>query len=477
MITHAQVRNEIDDAERAFQRCYRILRETPRSRASQNPPDILGLQPTLARTIFGLDQLHSRLSAERKSLVSRKASLNDRWLRARLRRIRNYQDSLAAAASIGRSIGDALAWVFYRDDPDSLAVHLGHAPVRRIPNSVGGRGEVAFINTTQGIDGYFIVYHGITTLLRHGDISVFNLSTRRLAAIGELKAKQIGPKEFSLTVSLIGSSDIRLFELISSRAASVSLDPPASRSDPLPAALRAKLDRQMRGAAPVVTPPKSDKEISHSASSALDGLRRLLTEKPQARVHALKVSDSQVLVRIRQNATRLSSRLIAAPKPRPTHMPPSAMEEFLTILLPEKEENELSIASVLNPGPGYVSIPGVIPFLWWPLPSTSASDLLFHRALVFSVLNMGSIVRKLRSIGLDVERQGRRILARKVLQSSTIEVQRLEYFLSLIIHQCYPEDDVIELISKVLDEIESQGITEPTQIDLRFHQIFGVLPA
>lgn len=477
MITQSEVSTEIDRAERRYLQCFRMMRGATTGRATKGNNEILTFQPNLAKSIFRLDTLHSRLASERKDLVRRKLSLNARWFRARLRKIRDLQEGLATAASIGRSLGDAFAWIFYRDDAAGLAVHSKHAPIRRIPNTVGGRGEVSFIHTTQSIDGYFIIYHGITTMLRHGDISVFNIKTRRLAAIGELKTKRAGPKELSITVSLIGSADQELFDLFDRRPA----NPPQAANNRigqnLPAAIQARLNRQMKAATRVIAPPKSDRDISLATSSSLQGLRRLLQERPREETHAVTISDSQVLVRVRQRDTKLSSRLFTKSGTRSPKLPESLSALVSGILLPARAANDLRISSVLNPRAEYLSIPGIVPLVWWPLPQIVIRRILFHRACVFSVLNIGSIIAKLQSIGLTVEAHGRRLTAKKTVGSSIVEIRRLEYFLALIVNQCYPEDDVIEMMRVVLAEIEAHGITEPAQIDLHFQQIFGEMPA
>jgi hypothetical protein len=307
-----------------------MMRGAAKVRASKGTEEILKFQPSLAKAIFRLDKLHSQLASERKDLVQRKQALSAHWLRSRLRKIRDLQDSLATAASIGRSLGDGLAWVFYREDPASLSAHSTHDPIRHIPNTTGGRGEVSFIQATQAIDGYFILYHGITTLLRHGDLSVFNLKTGRLAAIGELKTTRVGPKELSITVALMGAHDRELFQLLSTP----SREPPGgSRSSfghNLPAAVQARLGNQMHAATRVITPPVADKDISLSTSSPLQGLLRLLKERPRSDSHALKLSDSQVLLRVRQRESRLSARLLKGisnkPRSRPTPLAPSSPE-------------------------------------------------------------------------------------------------------------------------------------------------------
>jgi hypothetical protein len=137
----------------------------------------------------------------------------------------------------------------------------------------------------------------------------------------------------------------------------------------------------------------------------------------------------------------------------------------------------LRISSILSPREEYLSIPGTVPVVWWPIAPTAIRRILLHRTLIFSIINLGSIAAKLRRIGLEVETRGRRLIAKKESGSGTVEIHRLEYFLALIANQCYLEDDVIEMIRVVLQEIEAQGISEPAQIDLHFQQTFGEMPA
>ena len=97
--------------------------------------------------------------------------------------------------AIGRSLGDSFAWFFYHSERKHLEEHLKHERQLHMPPGIGGIGELEFLDKTRVIDNHLVIYHGTTTFLRIGDVSFLDMKTLRLTAIGELKTKEIGPKE------------------------------------------------------------------------------------------------------------------------------------------------------------------------------------------------------------------------------------------------------------------------------------------
>ena len=64
-------------------------------------------------------------------------------------------------------------------------------------------GEIQFIRHVPVVAGHLVLYHGITTFLRVGDVSLISLDgTRRVAAIGELKTRPDHEDEM-LNISLL----------------------------------------------------------------------------------------------------------------------------------------------------------------------------------------------------------------------------------------------------------------------------------
>ena len=74
------------------------------------------------------------------------------------------------------------------------------------PPGIGGRGELAFIDSVY-CETHFILYHGITTFLRLGDISFIERESWRVTHIGELKTVQESLTQGAIKLHLIGEPD------------------------------------------------------------------------------------------------------------------------------------------------------------------------------------------------------------------------------------------------------------------------------
>src|SRR5207237_18409 len=78
-------------------------------------------------------------------------------------------------------------------------------------HGVGGIGEREFLRRFPALDGAMVLHHGITTLLRIGDVSLIDLRTLRVRAIGEIKTakSKTDERQLSITLSLIGDPMVK----------------------------------------------------------------------------------------------------------------------------------------------------------------------------------------------------------------------------------------------------------------------------
>src|SRR5207344_325451 len=71
-----------------------------------------------------------------------------------------------------------------------------------IPFGIGGLGEIEFIRNNPTMGENVVLYHGITNLLRYGDVSLINVRTFDVAAIAELKTKVAKEHEDKLELAV-----------------------------------------------------------------------------------------------------------------------------------------------------------------------------------------------------------------------------------------------------------------------------------
>ncbi|MBN9118365.1 MAG: hypothetical protein J0I06_04250 [Planctomycetes bacterium] len=193
MITQRKVSIAIEEAGRAFQTCWeslRIIRAA--NKESLSADHILEFQPRLAKAIHGLGEMHRAVKSEARETVNRKSFLRPNRFKTRMRILRKYEDALNEAIRVGKAIGDGFAWLFYQGESALLAKHLQHSEITHPPGGIGGRGECRFITDLRVVNGHLVLYHGITSILRLGDVSLVDLKAFKVTGIGELKSDEPG---------------------------------------------------------------------------------------------------------------------------------------------------------------------------------------------------------------------------------------------------------------------------------------------
>jgi hypothetical protein len=202
-----KIKSVFDQSENSFLKCYDTLEKLKglKTADSQVATDLITFQERLALALFEFQKLRNQITTEMQGLVSRKERLSKQWFTGRMKRLAGYAEGIDSAINIGKAIGDAFAWHFYRSNLDLLINQYGH---RRIPGFVfgtGGAGEMAFLTAQKHLDQKLTIYHGTTNILRYGDFSFYDLMTHEISEIGELKTKKVDDKTLELSLTLIAT--------------------------------------------------------------------------------------------------------------------------------------------------------------------------------------------------------------------------------------------------------------------------------
>src|SRR5712692_10155364 len=110
-----RVRTCIDDAERSFLECWQTL-VAMKTLAELEGNALFAFQPTLAAALFKLDDTYRMLIAVRKALIQNKTSHSSTAFAQRMRSLDKGLKGVRSAIDVGRSLGDAFAWAFYKGD-------------------------------------------------------------------------------------------------------------------------------------------------------------------------------------------------------------------------------------------------------------------------------------------------------------------------------------------------------------------------
>jgi hypothetical protein len=468
-ISAQALREALDAAETEFAWCLRVVGAFSGYNAKEiSGDDIVGFQTRLYKPIADLEKLYRRIKREEKRLIREKARFKPHWFAKRMATLAAYSKKIRDGLTLGRAIGDGYAWFFYERDPNLIDEHLKLQPQPLLPADLGGAGERIILENVQGIDGKLLLYHGITSILRIGDITFIDLTTMRVACMGELKTSRIDPKQINISMSLIAGAEDQFptFPISENREAS---EPPAPPS----ASMQRRFERQK-------------KVMQESVVRARDE-RAGLTIEDQMGFHFRELED--VVKRSRPDAFEyvqagegliIGAWRLPSPKSLGSPSPEKALRRMaelakgvpswaMKILDRESQWNSISYAG-LGGDETLTARAFGLPFFAWPVDPDVLADIGFGRVVVITLFNSGHMIKRLSEKGyaIEVDEKGCLTRAHKEVDGKIIELGNYDFFLSLVQWALMTEDAVMSMIDETIAataQVPQDG--HPAQIQFR----------
>jgi hypothetical protein len=467
--TRKQVRACVDDAERSYRKCWQTLASL--RKAELDGCALFDFQPTLASALFKLDDAYRRLVHHRGALIQKKASHSAIRFRHRMRALDQDLKALRTAMRVGRNLGDAFAWTFYQYDQASLERHFNHPANPHTPPGVGGRGELEFIRQTRP-QGFLMLYHGITSFLRIGDVSFFDVSTGRISAIGELKSVLVEPGKLIVRLQTISNKRDKIPFVVPNQAGT----PPANREQ-IPAMntqLKTTLERQMKKMTEVVRHSKPERNADLKNAYHIDELATFAKQLSSKQLAYQRIGKGGILVGCSPFRGRsLSSRIYSKASQASVVRQLSRIKAPLaTICDPALPDNSI-LASELDPG---VSL-GIPPLFWLASDIDFLERVYFMRAIVATVYNPAHLFEALRNQGYDVRTEypktgPPRFQISKKVSKDIAEIEGVDFFLRLIQHRFMREAKIIESLEAVLGQMPGLVSGRAARLGISFVHFF-----
>ncbi len=475
MVTKLQVNDALSRALDRFERCWGLLASMKNGNLeTESELSLVEFQPLLAETIFDLSAIYREIASEKRQRIAKKVAYSPTWFRRRMVFLGKQQEAINRAHEMGRTLGDGFAWFFYREERKFLREHLALQRPMHAPPGIGGAGELNFIKNVQKFEDHFVLYHGITNMLRLGDVSLIDLKGSKVAGIGELKSRLKKPGV--LDISLIVTGPMITEDFVAKRQEGIKKRP--SRT-PLPPKARDRLQRQLKrvDSSFVGRQKKPNKRIATHSDNHFNVLDDLLSNLKQGRFAFRQAGKSLILTAYRmpnaspinkftgRNASKLSGL--------------ESISEFAKrILVPEREDNSLIIGSLLYTADGKSHhLPGMYHPLWWPLSVEAARDLLLQNVIVTTVFNPVHLKVGLEALGLEVT--GERLEDWKITKQQgkfVIDVEGINFYARMIQQYMFVESAVVEVIEQSLSDGAVDANTQSMKIDIHVEQHFGSRP-
>jgi hypothetical protein len=431
-----------------------LIADPPVERAA-----VHAFQPILADALFELDEVHRDIQRESNRLVRRKDRVPRAWFERRMRQLRGLEKHLLDTRSIGTALGDAFVWVFYHDDRSHLRQHLRHDAVPQIPAGVGGRGELEFVRNAGVFPNHLVLYHGMTTMLRVGDVTFVDLDTFKIAAIGELKSTQDKPGTVSVRVHFVGPQALDV-----SKSLTPSGEPCVVR---LPSKMIDRLRRQLKniGQSFTSSPVRHLNARTMSHADALQALGRALHDRPFA---YRQCGDGLLLLGVTLDRNRLlAGRMCCDVESVLTPSLAGLKDALMKILDPEEAKRPENFNYLIRGMLGASLLPGTMPLAWWPIDPEFIRRILFREVAIVTIFNPAYLMRKLQAKGFDIEQMGGyHFTASRSFADAKATVNGWDYFMRLVSDHLMSEDAVLGIVDEWVSRIREEKMLCDRQVEL-----------
>jgi hypothetical protein len=457
----------IQDTELKFKTCWATLRAMKEGRiGTEEVEDLLRFQPTLADALYEVEQRRQLIGKRQKYLVSRKQSYDSKWFATQMRSFGKCSDALTALADIGASIGDAFVWFFYHRSQHMLRHHLERPSSGRIPTGVGGRGELEFVRRIR-LPDHFVIYHGITSFLKVGDVSFVDRRTLDVVAVGELKSHESAPGQLKISLHVLSVPGAESIPFVPEGA-----DPAkASRSSgkELPPNGKRRLARQLKSMADAVknSVPDSQSEIHNSYH--FDDLKKI-TDGLLRRSHAYsQIGSGLLIIAVRPSYARSFSRRVMSEVAGEgvVQRLVGLSERVMALFDPNaKPDNCLILGRIKTTADA-----DTVPLFWWSVDVDLAERVYFRDIEVLTAYNPAHLIARLRSLGFEVETIARQVgpdyrIALSPVRGGRIEIGGLWYFLRMIHNHLMKEEKVVEMLLSLVSSAENGTIPINSRVEI-----------
>lgn len=469
------VRSCVEDARVQFEECWTYLCDIKSRKFSESSLDCLTkFQPVLAEAIIALSRKHQDIAGEKKRLIARKNNLCPTWFVRRMKRLSELQKVVLNTLNIGLSLGDAFALFFYRNDPRHLTDHLQQKRTILGPTGVGAIGELEFIRNTPVFHGYFIIFHGITSVLRLGDISLVNLNNFQIAGLGEIKSHSTEPGTVRVELIATGPGlDLKSFGL---QDASIPESRGPSISESLDAKQRDRLKRQIKRMTDSFKNLNLEKPTFGHAMVSNFGFVSLekALHRATSRRMAFERFDDNLIIGVCKSTSRSWWGRVSNQTSLDDHNLLDGLEnEVVSLRLNGRSDNAIYVNSICYTEKGIAAhLPGMAHPFWWPIDLELLKLLMFLEAFAFTFYNPAYLIA-------DLESDGYRVIGNEAFNSvaekndgkKTLRVERLGHYMTMIQSYLYPRETIIEMFRKIEQSSPDQIRGTPVRMELDIRQL------
>ncbi len=393
-INRKTITDHFEKCDKAFETCWSTLVKLKNIKKADNDlaAELISFQVTLAEPLYAIGQLSNKIAAIKREFVGNKGKYKPRWFRKKMKCLADYREGIKHVTNIGKGLGDAFAYFFYRNDLELLEKQFFRERIDSTMPETGAKGELHFLKNIRHLDRQLAIYHGITNILRYGDFSFYDLKKHHIAEIGELKTKKLDGNKCELYLTAI-----------STRTTTEQLPTATQQLPKLDQSMQAKLDRQVDAIVKMLTPEKNQINLNAQGSGTfyIDQLEKLFASARTSQYILSQVSAGLLYVGVRLPKATLYTRIFNRRIEKLLKELPDRTIEEVKKLIKEGSINNSIILGNLLYYDGYVdkNRPGTAPLFWYPLSDSLLKSLYFNYFIVMTIYNPAYFIDGLKDAG------------------------------------------------------------------------------
>ncbi len=316
--------------------------------------------------------------------------------------------------------------------------------------------------------------------MRIGDVSLIDLKTLKLSALGELKTINIAPGQLQIRLELIGpKTETPLFPEISPEKGKGVSPIMLSRHQ------QERLKHQIKYMQETIMNEQRQQvkeNLSLDAQIYTEQFTELVKNARTGEILYEQFGKGLILAAYRSPKRSMYKRLYASDSKALPHNVDGVESYTLRIMKHGSKHNSIYIGSLFyseNNGPNFLF--GTIPLFWWPVDPEIIRSIIFEEVIIFSIYNPAHLFERLECDGFEIEVVSpKHFLLRKHIGKSMIAFEHFDYFVSLIQHNLIPEDVVFNVVkaseNKLLEKARELGNVS-VRMDMIFAQKIRHIPA
>lgn len=459
-VSAAAVRRAIKRARGHHEWCWKVFvrLKSPREGDEELPQDIVHFQGRLVGAVSELEDLSAAVRVAMKHLKARRGRLSPRYFETHLAALGRYDTALADSLAISRAIGDAFAWFFYEHDRPLIQEHLKHDRQATLPVGVGGLGERLFVNSVRSLGGKLMIYHGVTTFLRIGDVSFVNLKTRRVEALGELKTYKASDTEYRIGLHLAAETQAKIPKPDVWLSRSGAAEEPAKPAPEMHPDQKLRLQRQLKRMSSAIKGTDRSVQLPSKGLQAMfhfDALADVIARSRSDRFEWIQAGPAMIVGALRCPGARAFGADLRPSRTDVMPMLDGAREMAVKIALRDRDDNSLCI-HMPGAGDALLLAAEAIPLAWWPIADQALHDLLFGEVMLVTVHNDAHLRQAIEARGFAADPSQPGAYRRSASDGRFHTVEHLEYFHRLTQSGFMSIDSVLAMIDGAMAMAEAR---------------------